>query len=238
MNFDPSINMVGNFTDNDGTIDFYLRVNSLINKNSKVLDFGAGRAAWYEDDKSKIRRMIRLLKGKVREVIAADIDDAVLKNKASNKQILITNNSLNLLKNSFDLIIADYVLEHIDDPKLFYKQIDKCLKSGGWFCARTPHKYCYVSIFATLFKNSLHSKLLKRIQPERKEIDVFPTKYKMNTMKDITKAFEAWENKSFIYKSEPDYYFGNKVLYYLQSCIHKFLPVQLYGNLFIFVKKP
>ena len=51
MSFNPSKNMVGGFTDNDGTIDFYLRVNSLINKDSIVLDLGAGRAAWYEDDK-------------------------------------------------------------------------------------------------------------------------------------------------------------------------------------------
>ena len=194
-------------------------------EGSNVLDFGAGYGQFTQFIQQKNKNVVAI---EVNEKAISKLDELQIPNYKS----------LDTLQKKFETVVSLNVLEHIDDPKLFYKQIDKCLKSGGWFCARTPHKYCYVSIFATLFKNSLHSKLLKRIQPERKEIDVFPTKYKMNTMKDITKAFEAWENKSFIYKSEPDYYFGNKVLYYLQSCIHKFLPVQIYGNLFIFVKKP
>ena len=39
----------GGFTDIDGTVVFYLRVNSLINASSTVLDFGCGRGAYDED---------------------------------------------------------------------------------------------------------------------------------------------------------------------------------------------
>lgn len=230
--------MVGGFTENDGTIDFYLRVNSLITNTSIVIDFGAGRGAWYEDDKCKTRRDMRLLKGKVDQLIAVDVDEAVFSNKSSDKQILIKDGKLDIELNSADLIVADFVLEHIDNPSEFFRQVDSRLKSGGWFCARTPHKYCYVALIASLVKNSLHAKLLSLVQPERKEIDVFPTRYKLNQMKDIKSTFNGWENFSFIYRAEPGYYFGNKFVFKLMLLLQRIMPSFLCGNLFVFVKKP
>lgn len=237
MHFNPSKNMVGNFTDNDGTIDFYLRVNSLVNSDSIVLDLGAGRASWFEDDLCETRKNIRLLKGKVKQVIAADVDKVVLKNKSSDKQLIIKNGKLDIEPESVDVIIADYVLEHIDNPTEFYEQINKCLKNGGWFCARTPHKYSYVSVGASFVGNNSHSKLLKSMQPKRKEADVFPTRYKMNLKKDISKTFSNWDNKTFIYRSEPSYYFGNRILFTIQSILHRVFPAFFCGNLFVFVRK-
>ena len=61
------------------------------------------------------------------------------------------------------------------------------LTTRGIFCARTPHKYKYVSLFASLFKNKYHSKILKFIQPQRIELDIFPTVYKLNTQRSIKK---------------------------------------------------
>ena len=114
--YDPHSNLVGGFSVNDGTMDFYLRVNSLLNEKATVLDFGAGRAAWFEDDKCLTRRSIRLLRGKVEKVIAVDVDAAVCQNRASDDQILIDQNAdMTCLKTPVDLIVSDYVLEHIDD---------------------------------------------------------------------------------------------------------------------------
>lgn len=238
MSYDPCDSRIGGFTENDGTIDFYLRVKSLVTSKSIILDLGAGRAAWYDDDKCTTRKDIRLLKGKVKSVIAADVDDAVFENKSSDQQILIKAGKLDIKPNSIDLIIADYVLEHIDNPKEFYNQINNTLKSGGWFCARTPHKWSYVALVGTIVKNAFHAKFLKYIQPNRKEIDVFPTHYKLNSFSDISTTFCGWENFTFLYRAEPAYYFGNKHVFTLQLWLHKFLPTFTYGNLFIFLRKP
>lgn len=239
MNYNPQEQMVGGFSDRDGSIDFYLRINSLLKENFVVLDFGAGRAAWFEDDECMTRRSIRLLKGKVAKVIAADVGEAVTENRASDEQIFIQyGNELDNLHESVDLIVADYVLEHIDDAKAFAQQVDECLTAGGWFCARTPHKFSYVAIFARIIRNQLHNKVLQFVQPNRKEIDVFPTAYKLNTLRDVNKAFFGWESKSFIFRSDPAYFFGSKLMYKVQSVIHQLLPEFFCGNLFIFVKKP
>ena len=37
---------VGGFSQVDGVIEFYTRVNALVDAESRVLDFGAGRAWW------------------------------------------------------------------------------------------------------------------------------------------------------------------------------------------------
>lgn len=239
MTYDHNANKVGGFSDTDGTINFYLRINSLLNQESVVLDFGAGRAAWFEDDRCQTRRSIRLLKGKVKKVIAADVDDAVLQNRASDEQVVITQHeNSEFLQQRADLIVADYVLEHIGDAKIFVEQVDKCLQKGGWFCARTPHKYSYVAVFASLLRNKFHAKALKFIQPDRKEVDVFPTTYKLNTLRDVERAFYGWDQKSYIYRPDPAYFFGNKTLYRLMSFLHRVLPAFFCGNLFVFVRKP
>tara|TARA_X000000950_G_C13871038_1_gene642904 strand:- start:345 stop:1061 length:717 start_codon:yes stop_codon:yes gene_type:complete len=238
MNYNPYQKLVGEFSINDGTIDFYLRIKSLLKEEFKVIDFGAGRASWFLEDNNRIRKEIRLIKGKVKKVIAIDIDQSVLENKASDEQILVTNNEIKIAKNSIDLIIADYVLEHIQNEEIFISQINKLLKSGGWFCARTPHKYSYVSLLSSIVKNDYHSKFLNKTQPFRKKEDVFATFYKLNTLRKIKKMFKGWENKSFIFKSDPAYYFGNKYIFFIQDIFHKISPKFLSGNIFIFVKKP
>ncbi len=234
--FVPSSNKIGGYTENDGSIDFYSRIQCLIKKDSKVLDYGAGRGAWSEDE-SIFRRKTRTLKGEVGKLYACDIDEAVLLNKNVDEILKIKNGKVEAPNQFFDLIIADYVLEHIQDPNSFTIEIDRLLKPGGWFCARTPHKYCLISIFASIFKNKLHKSILKYAQPNRNEIDVFPTYYRLNTLKEVGKYFQSYLDKSFIFRNEPTYFFGNKSIYYFQKFMGNFLIDPLVGNLFIYKQK-
>ena len=39
----------GKFSTNDGTIDFYLRVRSVIQKSHIILDLGAGAGDWFNN---------------------------------------------------------------------------------------------------------------------------------------------------------------------------------------------
>jgi ubiquinone/menaquinone biosynthesis C-methylase UbiE len=137
----------------------------------------------------------------------------------------------------FDLIIADYVLEHIDDPADFAAEVARVLKPGGLFAARTPHKYCYVAMIARLVSNAKHSRVLSMVQPNRKEIDVFPTRYRLNRLRDIRQCFPAFENKSFIFRSDPAYFFGIKYIFQIQDFLHRVMPALFAGNLFVFLVK-
>jgi ubiquinone/menaquinone biosynthesis C-methylase UbiE len=139
--------------------------------------------------------------------------------------------------NSMNIVIADWVLEHVQNPDDFVKEIYRVLKPGGFFCARTPHKYKYISILASLIKNKHHSKVLRFIQPERKEIDTFPTAYKINTLKIIRKYFFNFKNFSYLYTSQPSYYANSKFLFQFFSFLHKVLPAFMVSEIFVFLQK-
>lgn len=239
MGFRPHNGFVGDFTPGDGAIDFYLRVRALLpSSGATIVDYGAGRGAWFESDICDARKSVRDLRGVGRTVVAVDIDAAVMKNEACDERYLLTDCPVRLAPESVDLIVADYVLEHVASVEAFSDFVHKYLKPGGWICARTPHKWSYIGLLARLVDNSIHSKFIARAQPDRKEIDVFPTAYKLNTRRDLVKAFPNWSDRSFVFKTRPAYYFGNRLVYYFLSVVHTLLPSVLVGNLFVFVQKP
>jgi len=236
--YNPYMRLLGGFSPNDGSIDFYSRINTLLTSDKILVDLGAGRASWYEDDPASYRKKVRLMRGKVAKVIACDVDPAVLKNNSADECYIMDSNHIPVDDGIADIVVADYVLEHVEDPEAFAAEVNRILKPGGWFCARTPHKFDYVSIIARLVKNSEHSKLLKSVQPNRNEIDVFPTFYRMNTIADLKKQFSGYKSKSFVFKTDPSYYFGSKAIYMFFSFIHRILPSLFCGNLFVYLKKP
>ena len=237
VKFYPGNNLLDNYHELDGTVEFYGRINAILKKNHHVLDIGAGRGSWYYMDKSFYRRNIRDIKSKVKHFIGADVDKVVLENPTTHKNIIISNNKIPLDDNTIDVIIADWVLEHVENPKEFCLEINRILKPGGIFCARTPHKYKYVSIFAKLFKNKNYFNILKFLQPKRFERDAFPIKYKLNTIKIILKHFSGYKNYSYLYTSHPSYYAEKKFLFKIISFFHAILPEILVSEIFVFLEK-
>lgn len=235
--FIPGENLLSHYHQLDGTIEFYGRINSLLKNTDNVLDLGAGRGSWYLTDKCSYRKELRNIKDKVKYLVGADIDEAVLKNSTTHENIIIKLEKIPLDNNSMNLIMADWVLEHVQDPIKFYSEINRVLMPGGVFCARTPHKYKYISLLTSLFKNKYHSKVLKLIQPERAELDIFPTAFKLNTQRIIKKTFYNYENFSYLYTSHPSYFANNKLLFNLLSCFHKLLPAFMVSEIFVFLKK-
>lgn len=231
--------MIAGFSGLDGTIEFFTRINALLEPHFKVLDLGAGRGAWHTEDDCEYRRGLRDIRSKVAEYIGADVDEAVLTNPTTSRNVLLdTNGHIPLVDAEVDLIVCDYVLEHILDVDTFRAEIDRILKPGGVFCGRTPHAANYVTLGARLVKNVHHAKWLKWAQPERKAIDVFPTAYRCNTLRDLERLFPGWEHFSYLYTAEPSYHFGSRWIYAAFSALHKFAPTQFTGNIFAFIRKP
>lgn len=222
----------------DGTIDFYLRVGSLGSPERIYLDYGARRGGWLEDDAIETRRSIRDMRNKFGTVIAADVDPAVLRNKSADRVLLIEKGFVPLEDESVDVIAADFVMEHIQHPDDFAREMAGILRPGGWFCARTPHKAHYVAFAERHLPSIIGSRLLHKAQPKRKEEDIFPKHYKINTISDARKLFPSWESRSFCRRTDPAYYFGRRFAYVVIDFAHRVLPVQLSGVLFIFMQKP
>lgn len=229
----------GGFTSVDGTIEFYTRVNALIDEDMVVLDFGAGRGSW-TDDNVAYRRELRNFKGKVKKVAGVDIDPAVSCNPSLDEAVVIKpEEALPFPDHTFDLIISDYTFEHIDEPFQMARELDRVLKPGGWLCARTPNRFGYIALGAILTPNRLHGAILRLAQPSRQEIDIHPTRYKLNTFGKLKKLFPDDKYDRYVYTWEPEpAYMGNsEIIWRTTLLLQRFLPKKLRPVLMIFMQK-
>lgn len=210
--FFPEI-AAGGFTRVDGTIEFYSRVNALLKDDMTVVDYGAGRGVGPREDPVPYRRELRTLQGKCQRLIGVDVDEAVLSNPAVDEAYKIDlGDALPLPDASVDMVVSDWVLEHVDAPEALAKEMSRVLKPGGWFCARTPNRWGYIGLGANLVPNQWHQRFLKHLQPQKKDVDTFPTAYRMNTKARLKSYFPeaSFEQTIYGHFGEPAY-FGQSV---------------------------
>lgn len=232
--------LAGGFSSVDGTVQFYQRINALLKKDMVVVDLGAGRGAADDTDSCDYRLTLRSLKGKCKLLIGIDVDNAVLTNPTIDEGRIIGEDGMFPLQDSsVDLIVSDAVFEHINEVKVFQSEIDRVLRPGGWLCARTPNRWGYIGLGTNLVPNRLHTTLLKSLQPNRKEIDVFPTCYRLNTRKAIKQAFpeDKWVLTIYSWNAEPAYFGNSKIAWFLMKIIFRLTPGSLGATWLIFSQK-
>ncbi len=230
----------GGFTSIDGTVQFYARVAALTGPKDIVLDLGAGRGELFQEDTVAYRRALITHRGRCAKVIGADVDPAVLSNPSLDEAYVIgADGRLPLPDHSVDVIVSDNTFEHVEDPYRFAAEIDRVLVPGGWLCARTPNKWGYVSLGANLVPNALHERLLRVLQPERQAQDVFPTRYRLNSLAALRRHFPkgAWDHHSYTWTSEPAYFGSNALAWRGAMLLTRLLPPGMGAVLMIFLRK-
>lgn len=230
--------IAGGFGRHDGTVAFYQRIDALISPEMIVLDLGAGRGAQLETQ-GYPNRLARL-QGRVRTLVGVDVDPAVERNPYMDEvKVIDAKAPLPFDAETFDLIYSDWVLEHVEDPKALVGEIFRVLKPGGWFCARTPSKWSYIAVMARLIPESAQSRALKSVQPERREEDVFPKLYRMNSMPAIRHQFLEYQfvNASYTHNPSPSYH-GHRLWLYRAIEFYQAIPIRaLHTTIHVFVQK-
>lgn len=229
----------GGFARDDSSANFYLRVNALLRPEMTVVDLGAGRGTSLLAGDNFIKRL-RRLQGKVHKVIGIDVDTAINEHPCLDERHVVTvGESYPLAPESVDLIVCDWVLEHVSEPESFAREIARILRPGGWFCARTPNRWGYVGIATNLVPNSMHTGVLSRVWPERDDVDVFPTVYKMNTMRSICAQFPypTWHNYTYFFNPPPKYHGNNPLLFALISCLQNIAPSRMKTDMIVMLRK-
>jgi SAM-dependent methyltransferase len=232
--------LVGGFDRYDGTVQFYQQVRSLLRDTSTVLDFGAGRGVSHIEDEVVYRSNLRTIKGYVREVVGADVDPVVTTNPSIDRAVIIgVDGKIPLPDSSIDLILSDWTFEHIPDPVGTSRELNRVLKAGGWICARTPNRYGYIALINRLIPEGFRKRALSSAQPTRKEEDVFPAVYRMNTRSDLLRLFppECFDHRVYAWDASPSYHFNSNVMFSLWSAVHWLSPPSLKSVLMIFIQK-
>jgi SAM-dependent methyltransferase len=229
---------IGDFTNIDGTIAFYMRVNSLLDSSSTVLDVGCGRGA-YADDLVSVRRQLRIFKGKCRKVIGIDVDPEAAANPFLDEFRLIEKEHWPVESASVDLAICDFVVEHLEDPDHFFGEMWRVLKPGGIVCVRTPNVISYFGLVSRLVPNRNHALVVSKVQHDRQKEDVFPTYYRCNTKGRLIKTLRKNGFDPYVYRYEPEpgYLSFSRIFYYCGVIYQKYTLDLFKTNIFAFGKK-
>jgi SAM-dependent methyltransferase len=231
--------VAGGFTRRDGIIEFMSRVHSLFPPNAVVLDFGAGRGEWGIEDPIEFRRRLLDFRGPDRKVIGVDIDPVVMTNPLLDEAHVLVGPKIPLADDSVDVVVADWVFEHVDEPEAVAAELARVLKVGGWLCARTPNRHGYVALGARLVPNRSHAKVLERLQPGRQAIDVFPTRYRMNTKGALRRLFPAdrFTHATYAPQIDPPYFGRSRLAIGLVRGVSRVIPEALGPQLYVFIRR-
>jgi len=232
---------VGGYTRYDGFVEFYTRVNALLDADSEVLDFGAGRGLWATEPLPQLHKQLRAFHERVKRVRGVDVDPVVLDNPTlASAEVIEPGERLSFDDGSFDVVVADHVLEHVDasDAPGVAQELMRVLKPGGWLAARTPNKWGMIGLGARTVPNKLHTRVLTRLQPDRKAEDVFPVRYSMNTRRQLKRLFPPpHELVVYGHSSEPTYFGSAAPVWRVAQVVDRLTPPRLQPTLMIFVRK-
>jgi len=215
----------GGFSDIDGTVVFYGRVNALIQPSFRIVDFGCGRGE-HAEDPIIFRRNLRCFKGKVAKITGLDVHSGGYCNPVLDEFLLLSDGPWPLENKSADLVICDNVLEHLSAPEMFFREAARVLVRGGYLCIRTPNALGYVGISSRLVPNKHRKDLLAKTQPKRKEEDIFPTLYRCNTVWAIRRQMVMCGFRAVVYgyEANPSYLSFSKLAYGLGVFHQRFAP--------------
>ncbi|NOX50258.1 MAG: class I SAM-dependent methyltransferase [Gammaproteobacteria bacterium] len=146
-----------------------------LNKPLDVLDLGAGAGIVSQMN----------FKGIAGHVCGIDPDERVVTNPYLDEGKVAFGEKVPYPDESFDLIFADNVLEHLPQPGKVFYEVYRLLRPGGVFLSKTPNKLHYMPLIARLTPHRFHQWINK--WRGRVGEDVFPTRYQANSTGDIRK---------------------------------------------------
>lgn len=191
----------------DGTTQFCDLLRKYAEGKS-VLEVGPGAAG------SKTTRYLRQISS---NLAGLDVDPNVSKNQFIKAAHVYGGNTFPFHDQSFDVVVSDYVNEHITNPYDHHREIFRVLRNRGYYLFRTPNKFHYVSIVGSLTPHWLHrivSRWLRKLPEEAH--DPYPTTYLFNSEKTCRKiltttGFEIIEVE--LIEKEPSYGMNSRALF-------------------------
>jgi SAM-dependent methyltransferase len=183
----------------DGTTRFAALVRRRLRPDMRILDLGAGPG--------KPGRVN--FRGEVASVVGVDPDRLLRLNEQVDTRVLAVAEALPFRSASFDLILADWVVEHLPDPNGTASEIQRVLKPGGRFVFRTGNVWHYSYAISALTPHWFHRLVANRVRGLAPEsVDPYPTRYRMNTRRDARRVLTRAglrEEELVTVEAEPSY---------------------------------
>lgn len=181
-------------------------IRGLLNTRKKInlLDVGCGQDTLFYN------YLQQVFPNDIARINYVGLDPLIDKKNIKNKKLkIITSKYETQLKNitsSFDVITAFAVLEHVDSPNDFLRQLIELLKKDGYLFGTTPSKLAKPVLEFLSYVLGIISK--REIDEHKNYFDkqliksVSPTKNKNgNKMRSYHWYFELWLNNAFLLRT-------------------------------------
>jgi SAM-dependent methyltransferase len=142
----------------------------------RLLDLGAGAGIVPEMN----------FRGHADRVCGVDPDERVVDNPFLDEGRQGVGESIPYEDESFDIVVSDNVLEHLDRPVEVFREVARVLKPGGIFLAKTPNRWHYVATAASLTPHGFHRWF--NAKRGRAQENTFPTRYRANSRAQLTRV--------------------------------------------------
>jgi SAM-dependent methyltransferase len=157
---------------------------SQVTPGARWLEVGCGRQIVPEYAMPMVQQ--KTMVSRASFLVGIDVDGAILDHPLLHARVYALGNHLPFASESFDLVTANMVVEHVPDPKPFLTDIHRILRPGGRFIFHTPNYFYYLIFIASLTPEWLKGRLVWLLERRREE-DRFKTFYKLNTRQEITR---------------------------------------------------
>lgn len=151
------------------------------------LDVGCGRRllpSWREAGE-------RELVSRANELVGIDLDLGSLHdNTVAHHRVFGPIDQLPFSGESFDVVTANMVVEHLEHPAEGFAEVARVLKPGGLFLFHTPNARAFPTSLARLLPDGIKAPLA-RVLDGRRAADVFPTYYRCNSAADVRRCAGA-----------------------------------------------
>lgn len=161
---------------------------------STILDVGCGHGNFVIDE----------LRHKFSFAVGVDISTEVMqKNICLDTCVVGEISSMPFESHTFDMVISLWVMEHIENPEICFKEIHRVLKPGGMFAFVTPNKYSALIWFRRLLSYNIAKKLVEKVYG-RTEEDTFDVHYRANSITTIKKLGQTYGFDTIVLKENAD----------------------------------
>lgn len=153
---------------------FRTHIQKHLTLQSIVLDVGAGAGIVEEMH----------FRGDVGRICGVDLDERVVKNTKLDEGKIADAGTIPYDDSTFDVVFADNVMEHLDDPVSVFSEINRVLKPGGVLLFKTPNRTHYMPLIARWTPHAFHQ-FINRLRGRESE-DTFPTRYLANSVSQVS----------------------------------------------------
>lgn len=153
---------------------------SEVRAGDRWLDIGCGTSiCWIMSKKEQ-----DLLVSSAAYVVGIDVDEGIVSNASVTYRVQAVGEQLPFQDETFHLVTANMVVEHVADPTRLLSEVLRVLRPGGRFLFITPNRLSPYFFVAHAMPENLKKGIVGFLEGRRGE-EIFPTHYKINTPSTI-----------------------------------------------------